>query len=173
MVVTPFHVGFVWPLYAKFKGKLDFSVLTIASMVPDLEIPVLMLLTNGETGRLVLHSIAGGILMGIPLTLLIAFGLFGKINWAWFRRFNLNFEFLKPQNRLISKPVIVSAFIGIMSHVIVDVFMMHGLNASPLFWPFSGKTIAILLFNNAFLSPALMHLLAIALILRSVKKLQK
>ena len=168
MPVTPLHAGFVWPLKVLFKKRLDFIVLTVGAMLPDLELPVFYILTGGEYSRLILHSFAGGILIGIPLALLISYLFFSFVPVKFLKeKFNLNYEFLKPQNPLFSKTAFLSAFIGVMSHVIADVFMRHGSEISPWFWPFSDEKVLILLFNDAFLSALFTALIALVLIVLS------
>lgn len=88
-----------------------------------------MLLLTGTQDRLILHSLLGGLtfgtLLAVALTVLVYAWLVGNI-------FSIKKEELKKKC-VFSTVVVFSCFIGVLSHVLLDV-VNHEYN--PLFWPF-------------------------------------
>lgn len=127
--VTPFH----YPI-AKIIHKLDRKVslslpaLIVGTMVPDLEVPFVPLLT-GTQDRLVLHSLIGGMTLGVIIAIALTVLVYPRLTSAIF-----------PINRVkvnekcrFSLTVAFSCLLGVLSHVLLDV-ANHSYN--PLFWPF-------------------------------------
>lgn len=155
MVLTPFHIGFILPLWLKFR-RLDLPALALGSMLPDFEIPFILLLTSGLTDRMVMHSLFGSLILGVPVTLLVVFFVMPKL-----------VSFLSRKTRLVSLPFIspflnrkpaplsisfLSALIGIWSHVLMDSLIYHGTSKSPFLWPFSNQSFVFPLFGSPLFS---------------------
>ena len=134
MPLTPLHVAYVWPLKWRFK-HLSFSALTLGSIIPDLEIPV-MYFAGLSPSRLVTHSLLGAFTIDLLITL-----IFMKVLSAIkIDRFGVN-GFNKYK---VDVCVIYSALIGSLTHVSID--LMHH-EHNPIFWPFGPKYIGSPLFN--------------------------
>ena len=79
MPVTPLHYFLAYILHRMSRFNLNFPALIVGSMVPDLEIPIIILISRGEMSRLVLHSILGSITLGLLITILILFLLYPRL----------------------------------------------------------------------------------------------
>ena len=150
MPLTPLHYPIAFIVYLASKKNLDLPVLVVSSMLPDIEIPVVWLLSNGSYDRLILHSFLGSIVFGLPLTIFLLYPLykmfFSKI---------LNSRTVFSQHRSM-KILVISCLIGLVSHVIVDA-LHHPYN--PLFWPFSPLSFGgIILFGNLILASNLTYM---------------
>ena len=127
--VTPFHYP-IAKIISKLDGKVSLSLpaLIVGSMVPDLEVPFLFLLT-GTQDRLVLHSLMGGMTLGTIIAISLTVLIYPRLTSAIFPidkvkigekcRFSLTLAF--------------SCLLGVLSHVLLDV-ANHAYN--PIFWPF-------------------------------------
>lgn len=125
MPFTPLHVAYPWLIRLKMR-RLDFAGLTVGSLAPDLEIPILYLL-GFFPYRLLGHSLLGTITIDIVFSLFL-FWLFVKLNIS---RFGIHgFETFR-----VTRPVLLSMAIGSLTHVLVDT-LHHRFN--PLLWPVGG-----------------------------------
>jgi membrane-bound metal-dependent hydrolase YbcI (DUF457 family) len=127
--VTPFHHPVVYILY-KLGGKLSLPALIVGSMLPDLEIPFMVLLfgTTVPT-HLLLHSLIGSLTVGTALAVAITVLIYPRLTSAIFP-----IDKLKVKEKCsFSLSFVFSCAIGYLSHVLLDV-TNHAYN--PLFWPF-------------------------------------
>jgi membrane-bound metal-dependent hydrolase YbcI (DUF457 family) len=128
--ITPFHYPLAYIIYRLGKQKLSLPALIVGSMLPDLEIPVMVLLFGFQSSnRMVLHSLLGGAtvgtLIGVAITVLVYPRLTSSI-------FPINKLKVKEKCKF-SLGLALSCFIGVLSHVLLDV-TNHAFN--PVFWPF-------------------------------------
>lgn len=144
MPLTPLHVAYAWPLKLRFK-RLVFSSLTIGSVIPDIEVPVLGVLGYNPS-RLVTHSLIGAVTIDVLLVIIAAHLISGlRVERLGFRGFNkvkLDGWFL------------LSGAIGAISHVLIDA-LHHEHN--PIFWPFHPNYVGSIGFN---IMGASIHLVA-------------
>jgi membrane-bound metal-dependent hydrolase YbcI (DUF457 family) len=77
--ITPFHHPVAYIIY-KLGGKLSLPAVIVGSMVPDLEIPFMVLLfgTNTST-HLLLHSILGSLTAGTAIAATITVLIYPKL----------------------------------------------------------------------------------------------
>ncbi|MCP8314057.1 MAG: DUF4184 family protein, partial [archaeon] len=137
--------------------NLNFPALIVSSIVPDLEIPIIFLISRGEIDRLILHSILGSITLGFLLSILISFLLYPRV-----------IGFILPDCReelknkcSISKSLMISSLIGVFGHVLLDA-LHHEYN--PLIYPFSIESINnFVLFGDYLLASELIESLFIIL----------
>ena len=112
--------------------KLSLPGLIVGSIVPDLEVPIVYLLTRTQD-RLILHSFLGGLTLGTIITVALIILLYpffiSKI-------FPVDKRQIKEKCR-ISTVFVFSCFIGVLSHILLDV-TNHSYN--PLFWPFQSAS---------------------------------
>ena len=130
MPLTPLHYPLAYLIYKLGKQKLSHPALIVGSMLPDLEIPIMFLLLGPQAAnRMVLHSLIGGAtigtLIGVIITVLVYPHLTGAI-------FPINKLKVKEKCQF-SLGLVISCFIGVLSHVLLDV-TNHAYN--PVFWPF-------------------------------------
>jgi membrane-bound metal-dependent hydrolase YbcI (DUF457 family) len=127
--VTPFHYP-IAKIIHKLDGKVSLSLpaLIVGSMVPDLEVPFVLLLT-GTQDRLILHSLIGGMTLGVIIAVALTVLVYPHLTGVIF-----------PINRVkvnekckFSLIVAFSCLLGVLSHVLLDV-TNHYYN--PIFWPF-------------------------------------
>jgi membrane-bound metal-dependent hydrolase YbcI (DUF457 family) len=127
--VTPFHYPVAYVLY-KLGGKLSLPALVVGSMVPDLEIPFIVLLFgNSVPNHLLLHSLLGALTLGTVLATAITVLIYPKLTSAIFPVDKLK---VKEKCRF-SLSLVFSCTLGCLSHVLLDV-TNHAYN--PIFWPF-------------------------------------
>jgi len=102
----------------------------VGSMVPDLEIPFIILLVGTEVPhRLVLHSLLGALTVGTILSVAITVLVYPRLTSAVFP-----IDKLKVKEKCsFSLGLVVSCLLGVLSHVLLDV-TNHLYN--PVFWPF-------------------------------------
>jgi membrane-bound metal-dependent hydrolase YbcI (DUF457 family) len=127
--ITPFHHPVAYIIY-KLGGKLSLPAVIVGSMVPDLEIPFMVLLfgTNNPT-HLLLHSILGSLTVGTAIAAAITILIYPKLTGAIFPINKLKVK----QKCKFSLTLVFSCAIGCLSHVLLDV-TNHTYN--PVFWPF-------------------------------------
>jgi membrane-bound metal-dependent hydrolase YbcI (DUF457 family) len=99
-------------------------------MLPDLEIPALLLLFGDKIPhRLVLHSLLGSATVGAFLAIVTTIWVYPSLVSAIFR-----IEKKKIHRKCqLSLYLAISAFVGAISHALLDV-TNHPYN--PVFWPF-------------------------------------
>jgi hypothetical protein len=158
--ITPFHHPVAYIIY-KLGGKLSLPAVIVGSMVPDLEIPFMVLLfgTNTPT-HLLLHSILGSLTVGTAIAVAITVLIYPKVTGTIFR-----IDKLKVKEKCkFSLTLVFSCAIGCLSHVLLDV-TNHAYN--PVFWPFltSAETPSpiVPLLGGAQTASLLMHSLMVAL----------
>ena len=133
MPITPFHHPVAYILY-KLGGKLSLPAVIVGSMLPDLEIPFMVLLfgTNVPT-HLLLHSILGSLTAGTVLATAITVFIYPRVTGAIFP-----VDKLKVKEKCsFSLTLVLSCAIGCLSHVLLDV-TNHAYN--PVFWPLVSST---------------------------------
>ena len=129
MPVTPFHYPVAYVLY-KLGVKLSLPALVVGSMVPDLEIPVIVLLFGTTVpNHLLLHSLIGALTLGTALAMAITVLIYPTLTSAIFPVDKLK---VKEKCRL-SLGLVFSCALGSLSHVLLDI-ATHAYN--PIFWPF-------------------------------------
>jgi membrane-bound metal-dependent hydrolase YbcI (DUF457 family) len=129
--VTPLH----YPL-AKFiqtldtKARLSLPALIVGSLVPDLEVPLVYLWSGTwAQDRMVLHSLIGGLTLGTLIAV-----TFTVLVYPWLASAFLPIDKKRVKEKCtFSFMLVFSALLGVLSHVLLDVFN-HPYN--PLFWPF-------------------------------------
>ena len=133
MPLTPVHYPLAKLIHSiDTKNQLSLPALIVGSMVPDLEVPFLFWLTSTWTqDRMVLHSLLGGLTLGLAITIAFTVLIYPR---AVGRLLPVNKDRLKSNCR-ITGWLAVSAVIGVLSHILLDV-ANHPFN--PLFWPFLG-----------------------------------
>ena len=139
-------------------------------MVPDLEIPTIILLFGDKIpDHLVLHSLLGAATIGTVLSILVTILVYPPLISGLFR-----IEKSKIERKCrLSAMLVFSAFLGNISHVMLDV-TVHIENA--IFWPFlvniqSPVVSALGAQNAALMIHALMGATFLMLLTRNRKRL--
>lgn len=102
----------------------------MGSMLPDLEIPIMLLLFGSQTpNRMILHSLLGAMTVGTLIATAITVWVYPSLTS---KIFPINRLKVKEKCRL-SFSLIFSCLLGVLSHVLLDV-TNHDYN--PIFWPF-------------------------------------
>ncbi len=128
--ITPFHYPLAYIIYKLGKQKLSLPALIVGSMLPDLEIPVMVLMFGLQaSNRMVLHSLLGGVTVGTVIGVAITVLIYPRLTSAIF---HLN-QFKVKEKCRFSLVLVFSCLIGVLSHVLLDV-TNHSYN--PVFWPF-------------------------------------
>ena len=160
--ITPFHYPFAFVLY-KLCGKLSLPALIVGSMLPDLEIPLMVLLfgTTVPT-HLLLHSLIGSLTIGTLLATAITVFIYPRLTSAIFPIDKIK---VKEKCRF-SINLLFSCAIGCISHVLLDV-TNHSYN--PLFWPFLAPaetpSLIVPFLGGAAMASLLIHALMIVLVI--------
>jgi len=128
MPATPLHCSIAY-LINRWKPQPSLPALLVSSMVPDLEIPVIFLVTDGFRDRLVLHSLFGVVTLGTFLSVLLTVFLYPPAVSFFFK---LDRKKVEERCRF-SSILVVSCIVGGVLHVIVD-SMTHEFN--PVLYPF-------------------------------------
>jgi membrane-bound metal-dependent hydrolase YbcI (DUF457 family) len=138
MPLTPFHLGFAWPVWLLNRRKLHFMSLSIGAMVPDLEVlPLVALNEIAERSRGLMHSILGALTVDVLVVMVFVFFVIPPIG-VWMKRKSrekwhifAGVDFMRAPNNLMC--ALLSALIGTLSHVLIDMFT-HIYN--PILWPY-------------------------------------
>ena len=133
MPLTPLHHPIAYFIY-KLDKRLSLPGLIVGCMFPDLEIPFIVLLSETQVlNRMVLHSLLGSATIGTLLALIVTVQVYPPVVS---RLFNVDKTRVKSKCKL-SFALVLSVFVGNVSHVLLDV-TNHPYN--PLFWPFLPAT---------------------------------
>ncbi len=154
MVFTLLHYVHAYIIYKFFRKNFDFNGLIIGSFLPDLEIPVLILLGfRYPVDRLILHSFLGCLMLSWVIGFLV-YPIYSKV-----LRSILSVKLGKNSMFKYALSVEVSALI----HILID-SLHHEYN--PLLWPITVENIdKFILFNNWLYASIFMHILFTLLIL--------
>jgi membrane-bound metal-dependent hydrolase YbcI (DUF457 family) len=138
MPVSPFHLAFAWPAWMIDKRRLHFMSLSFGAMVPDLEVLPMMLVTSeGERARGLMHSLLGALTFDILAVMLIVFFIVPPVG-RWVRRHSKERWHIFAGKDITKAPTniawaLFSALMGTLSHVTIDMFT-HEYN--PILWPY-------------------------------------
>lgn len=132
--LSPLHYPIAYAAY-KLKNNLSLPGFIVGSMFPDFEIPVIRLFFTDKYiyDRLVLHSLLGAATIGTVLSILFTVFLYPIQMIVLFR---VKRELVRSEKSL-SINLVISCFLGTMSHVLLDI-TTHPYN--PVFWPFQTTT---------------------------------
>ena len=148
MPLTPLHYPIAFITYYLSKRNLSLPVLIISSMISDLEIPFIFFITNGLIDRLILHSLTGSIILGVPLSIFLFYPLYKM----FFKKILGDLSFPVKSYKILT----ISAVIGVLSHVFLDA-MQHPYN--PLFWPIYTESFNnIIIFNNLVIASNFLYI---------------
>ena len=131
MPVTPFHYPLAYVI-SKLDGRLSLPGLVVGSMLPDLEIPFMVVLFGMQpSNRLVLHSLLGATTVGTLLSILFTVLVYPRLTSTVFPVSKLKVE----EKCQFSGGLAFSCLLGGVSHVLLDI-TNHAYN--PVLWPFLG-----------------------------------
>jgi membrane-bound metal-dependent hydrolase YbcI (DUF457 family) len=130
--LTPLHHPIAYFIY-KLDKRLSLPGLVVGCMFPDLEIPVILLFGTQVPNRMILHSLLGSATLGTFLALIVTVLVYPPLVS---RLFHVDKERVESKCKL-SSAVVLSVFVGNLSHVLLDV-TNHPYN--PVFWPFLPAT---------------------------------
>ena len=145
MVLTPFHVVPVWPLYVRWPNRWDLLALSFGAVMSDLEIvTVYPILRSWQSGRGIMHSILGVFTVNLVLAVVAARYV---VPWIAVR---LDLRFPGKGWRMFAGHdfvadrkawwvTISSAIFGGLTHLAVDLFLHLD---TPLLWPWRGRWLA-------------------------------
>ncbi len=129
MPITFLHHPVAYFIY-RIDKRLNLPGLIVGCMLPDLEIPFLVILLGTEVpNRMVLHSYIGSATLGTLIGVIITTRIYPIFLSSVFR---VDGKKIKNKCRL-SGALIFSVTLGGISHVFLDIFN-HPYN--PIFWPF-------------------------------------
>ncbi|NIN51834.1 MAG: DUF4184 family protein [Nitrososphaeria archaeon] len=129
MVATPLHYPLAYAVYKLAKGRLSLPALIVSSVTPDLEIPFMLIITDGERGRLILHSVFGASTIGLFLSFVITITIYPLA-----MAFLLRLKKSDVENIASVQSLFLSCWLGLILHILLD-SLHHDYN--PLFYPFS------------------------------------
>jgi membrane-bound metal-dependent hydrolase YbcI (DUF457 family) len=138
MPLTPFHLGFAWPVWMLKRNKLHFMSLSFGAMIPDLEVlPLMVLNGEGERARGLMHSFLGALTFDILAVMFFVFFVVPPVG-RWVMRHSKEKWHIFAGVDVTKAPTnigwaLVSAYIGTLSHIGLD-FLTHEYN--PIFWPY-------------------------------------
>ncbi|WP_455391928.1 DUF4184 family protein [[Eubacterium] cellulosolvens] len=146
------HWPTVWPLFVLKPKRFNFFALSLGSIIPDLEIPFLFLLT-GDTwsARGFMHSILGALTLDLLIVVLATVFIVPRVLNYMARRMKNEKTFIFSKvdlrdHKTNTTIVVYSGLIGTLSHVLIDV-INHPYN--PLTYPFAEYySFNLILFND-------------------------
>jgi len=144
MPLTPLHTVVAY-LLNKWQRKLSLPALIVSTMVPDLEIPFVWLVTGGLYNRLVLHSLLGAAVLGTLVAVLLTVFAYPAVVSSVFR---LDKKEVEEKCRF-SGMLVLCCLVGSLSHVLID-SLHHSFN--PLFYPFVNESFDAFVLKSDFAS---------------------
>jgi len=157
MPATPLHCSVAY-LINRWKPQLSLPALLVSSMVPDLEIPILFLVTGGFRDRLVLHSLLGAATLGTFLSALLTVFFYPPAVSFFFKLDRKKVE----ERCCFSSVLVASCIVGGVLHVIVD-SMTHKFN--PVLYPFVKDSFDVLRLTNDWTSSIIVESLLLGLLI--------
>jgi membrane-bound metal-dependent hydrolase YbcI (DUF457 family) len=124
-------------LINKWNPKFSLPSILVASMIPDLEVPILYYFTNGGIDRLLFHSIIGAATIGTLVSVAIVVFIYPRF---------ISFFFGIEKNYVQKKCVFSGTLLGLclignLSHVLIDA-THHEFN--PLLYPILNDSVDLL-----------------------------
>jgi len=167
MPLTPFHCSVAYVIN-RWKPQLSLPALLVSSMAPDLEIPVLLFMTDGAQDRLVLHSLFGAATLGTFLSVLLTVFLYPPIVSLFFK---LDKKRIEERCRF-SGALVISCVFGGLLHVLLD-SMTHEFN--PVLYPFVNESFDAFRLTNDWASatPIVGYVLLALLVFFFVDEIRK
>ena len=138
MPYTPIHWSIAY-LVREIRSSLSLPDLIVSTAVPDLEIPFIYVITGGQFGRLVLHSLLGAITLATLLSVVLTVFVYSP---AVSHLFKLDSKTVKGRCRF-SFSLFAVCILGSLSHVLID-SLHHEYN--PLLFPFTYDSFDALVF---------------------------
>lgn len=134
---------------------MHFMSLSFGAMVPDLEVlPIMLVNSDGERARGLMHSILGALTFDVLVVMLIVFFIVPPVG-RWVKRRSKEKWHIFAGADVTRAPsnlmwALLSALIGTLSHIFIDMFT-HIYN--PIFWPYYlGRDINWMPFPDTFAS---------------------
>jgi len=163
MPFPPMHCSVAY-LARWLRLGLSLPALLVGVMAPDLENPIIYVVTSGQYGRLVLHSLLGAVTLAPLLSaVLVVFAYPPVVSFL----FRIDRAAAKVRCRF-SWGLVGVCLAGNLSHVLIDA-LHHEYN--PLFFPFTYSSVdALVLFNDSFLSSVVVQTTLLVLLILFVAK---
>ncbi|MCF2137378.1 MAG: DUF4184 family protein [Candidatus Thorarchaeota archaeon] len=127
MPLTPLHYPAAYIMKRAFR-RLPLPALVVGAVIPDVEVPILVIFFPSLPDHLLLHSLIGAFTIGLLLAVIVTRYLYTPIITTIFK---VDRNDLSEQCR-ITPLLVLACALGILSHLLLD-FPMHPFN--PLFWP--------------------------------------
>lgn len=132
------HWPSVWPLVVAKPSRFNFFALSLGAIIPDLEVPILFLITGDKWhARSIMHSLLGAVTLDLLIVVLVTLFIVprflkyldGKVQN---KKIFLFSSFDLREHKSSSGVIIYSGLIGTVSHVCLDL-INHTYN--PLTFP--------------------------------------
>ena len=163
MPYTPIHWSIAY-LARDFRSSLSLPALIVSTALPDLEIPFIYIVTGGQLGRLVLHSLLGAITLATFLSVIFTVFAYSPVISHLFK---LDSKIVRDRCRF-SWTLVAVCLLGSLSHVLID-SLHHEYN--PLLFPFTYHSFdALVLMNDWTLASVIIPLSFLALLVLFVVK---
>lgn len=143
MPVTPLHYPAAY--FISKSRKLSLPGLIVGSVIPDIEVPFMWIFFPSLPDHLFLHSLFGALVFGTLLAGLVTHFIYAPVMSTIF---GIDQDSMDSECAF-GKTLLLSCFIGVLSHLIID-YPMHPYN--PLFWPFVDPNIFVGPFILLFMS---------------------
>lgn len=158
MPVTPLHYGAAY-IINKVRIGLVLPALVVGSMITDLEVLASIVTGGLIPSRGLMHSLVGAVTVDAFLAVLVTLFLYPSlVSWI----FKLEKKDSAEKCRF-SGALVLSAFVGTLSHVLIDT-LNHEYN--PLLYPFISESFdAFVLLNDWRLASMIVHIAFLGLLL--------
>lgn len=163
MPITPLHWSIAY-LLREIRSSFSLPALIVSTAMPDLEIPFIYIITGGQLGRLVLHSLLGAAVIATMLSV-----IFTVFAYPLLISFLFRIDPTIVKNRCqFSWSLVAVCLLGSVSHVLVD-SLHHEYN--PLLFPFTYNSFDnFVLLNDYILASAIVQILFFVLLVFFVAK---
>lgn len=143
---------------------MSLPALIVSTVLPDLEIPFIYIVTGGQLGRLVLHSLLGAITLATFLSVIFTVFAYPPVIS---HLLNLDSKIVGDRCRF-SWTLVATCLLGSLSHVLID-SLHHEYN--PLLFPFTYDSFdALVLMNDWTLASLIIPLSLLALLVLFIVK---
>jgi len=139
MPLTPLHLAPAWAVFLTSRRKWSFAGLSVGSVIPDVEIPILFATgIDTQTGHGVMHSLLGALTIDVLVALFAIYLLYptlagwceGRFGTRWVHFGGVDVGDIDRFHR-----VVTGVYVGVILHITLD-FLTHA--QMPYLWPYAG-----------------------------------
>jgi len=133
--LTPLHYPVAYAIH-KFRKSASMPGLVVGSFAPDIEVPLLWVFGNGLPDHCILHSLIGGLTLGLLISVGLTRFVYPPVIGSLFRVERTKLDAACTTSRAL----VASCLAGLLGHLLLDI-PMHPYN--PVLWPWVNPDVIV------------------------------